>query len=116
MNEKTLLKIALASSIVGIFLLLLILELSEVQSYQIANITNSQIDKTVKVTGKITKIKETPGLLILDIKDNTGVITAIAFKNKAVELEKNSIIEMTGKVQKYKDKLEIIANQINYVN
>jgi len=112
MKDPTLLKISLILSITGIFLLLFLLEYQEIKSYQIQNITKSQLDTQIKIQGTITSIKETPGLYILNVKDNSSIIPIIIFKESPLNLKKDMQVEITGKVQEYQDKLEIIADEI----
>ncbi len=113
MNKKQLLKICLILSIIGIFTLLSISEFSQPKHYQIIDINKKQIDTQIKIQGTITKTKDLPGLLILDVKDNTSKITVIAFKDFPIEqLKKDIPIEVIGKVTEYKDILEIIADEI----
>ena len=51
-------------------------------------------------------------MYILNVRDNTGEITTIIFKEEKINLSKNDLIEVEGKVSKYKDKIEIIADLI----
>lgn len=112
MKDSTLLKISLILSITGIFVLLFLLEFQEIKSTEIQNITKSKLETQVKIQGIITSIKETPGLYILNVKDNSSIIPIIIFKETSLTLEKNMQVEITGKVQEYQNKLEIIADEI----
>lgn len=112
MKDSTLLSIALSCSLIGIFLLLIISEKVNLDSSNISGITEKLNNKYVKIKGTITNSRETPGLLILDVKDNTGSIKVIAFKESQINLTKNQIIEVEGKITKYQDSLEIIADKI----
>ena len=112
MDEQGLLKVALICALTGILVLIFISNTIEIKQYQIKDITKKMLDKDVQVTGEITRITETPGLYIFDIKDKTGTITAIVFKEGPIELEKNQEITLQGTVKEYKDKLEIVAEQI----
>ena len=95
MQEKTLLKIALITSLVGILILLIILDKIDVSSSNINAINKTLIDKQVKIKGEITRITETPGLYIINVKDNTGNIDVIIFKEE--KLEVSSFKEMEDK-------------------
>ncbi|MAG52735.1 MAG: hypothetical protein CMH62_02115 [Nanoarchaeota archaeon] len=112
MKNSNLLKLSLAISLLGLFTLLLILEYSEIPFYEIEEIEESQIETRVKVQGSIASIKETPGLYILKIKDQTGIITAIVFKEKIIDIQKNSEVEVEGIIQKYQEEIEIIIDKI----
>jgi len=112
MKDETILKISLIISITGIFLLLFILEFSEVKPFQIKDISEEQLELQVKIQGEIISIKETPGLYILKIDDLTETLTVIIFKEEPINIKKGMYVEITGKVQEYKDELEIIADKI----
>lgn len=112
MQESTLLKVSLIVSLIGIFLILLISEKISLPTSNINLINETHIDKNVKVKGIVESIAETPGLIILTLKDTTGSITVIIFKDEELKLEKNSLIEVEGTVVKYKNKLEINAKKV----
>ena len=112
MEEKTLFKIALICSLLGLLLLFTISDSIEIKRYYIKDITKDLENKEVKVQGIITRISETPGLYLLDIQDSTGKITAILFKEENVNLTLNSNIITHGKVKIYKNKPELEVSQI----
>ena len=112
MHEKTLFKLSLICSLVGIFIILVINESYNLSYSNISLIDNSSIGKTVKVQGFITSVSNSPGILIMNIQDKTSNITVIAFKEEEINLQKNDLIEVSGIVKEYKDKLEIEAKEI----
>lgn len=112
MQEKTLLKISLITSLVGILILLVILDKIDISDSNINQVNKTFLDKQVKIKGEITRITETPGLYIMNIKDNTGSIDVIIFKEEKLELEKGNIIEVQGQVTEYQGKLELIAKKV----
>lgn len=112
MQEKTLLKIALVTSLVGILILLIILDKIDVSSSNINAINKTLSEKQVKIKGEITRITETPGLYIINVKDNTGNIDVIVFKEEKLELEKGAIIQVEGQITEYQGKMEIIAKKV----
>ena len=112
MKEKMLLKISLITSIIGILILLIILDKIDISDSNISSINKDLVDKQVKIKGEITRLTETTGLYIINIKDNTGNIDVIVFKEEKLELEKGNIVEIEGQVTEYQDKLEVIAKKI----
>jgi len=112
MKESTLLKIALIGALVGIFIILFISEKIDLSESNIANITKSNLDQKVKIRGLVTKSYETPGLLILSIKDNTGTISVVVFKEENLTIDKNHVVEIYGTVTEYKEQIEILADEI----
>ncbi len=111
MKEKTLLKMALICSIVGIFALFLFAEKLEPKLIQISEISYLSIDKNIKIQGEIIKFKKTKSTNILQIKDQSGSINVILFENLN-NLEKGKTIEIIGKVSEYKDELQIEAKKV----
>ncbi|MBT3408471.1 exodeoxyribonuclease VII large subunit [Candidatus Woesearchaeota archaeon] len=107
MKDDTLLKISLCCALTGILIILFIVENSEIPESNIANLTKANLDQTVSVSGQITRIVETPGLLIINLKDSTGEITAIIFKENNLTLRKNQIVTIEGTLIEYEGKLEI---------
>ena len=116
MKETTLLKISILVSVLGVFFLMVISELSHIELSKISDITKKDLETKVKIQGKLLSIQETPGLYILTVTDFTSTITIIVFKEDPLELKKNSNIEIEGKVTEYQGKLEIIADTIKYIN
>jgi len=70
----------------------------------------------VEITGEIIEVSRSKsGTIFLKIKDETGVIDAVIFKNSIknmVNISSGKIVEIGGKPQKYKEKIEIIVNSI----
>lgn len=112
-DEKTF-KIILAISLIGVLSLLILVKTLEIPLTNIGNLTESNIDKTAKVQGNISSITETQGLYLINLKDATGKLTIVVFKNKQdLNLKKRQAIEVQGKVIEYKGELEIQASVIN---
>lgn len=107
MNEKTLLIVSLIGALIGLLILFYISEKIELPVLEISSITRSQLDQNVKVQGYVTYFKETKGLYLFEVKDSTGKIQAILFKDQPISLAKNDFIELEGSITEYKGKLEI---------
>ena len=112
MKEKTLLKISLITAIIGILVLLFILDKISLSNINISNLTKENLDEKIKIKAELIKITETPGLYLLTVKDFSGTITVIVFKDEILELKEGNILEIEGQVASYKDKIEIIAKKI----
>ncbi|MBT3691207.1 hypothetical protein HOG16_03130 [Candidatus Woesearchaeota archaeon] len=113
MNENTLLKCSLLFSILGILAILFISETSSIELSKISDLTKESIEEKVRIIGEIKTIGDSPGLIILNLEDDTGTITVMLFKNEEeIPLEKNQRVEVIGTITEYKDQLEIIADQI----
>ena len=112
MNEKNLLRLAIITSIIGILILIIISEKITPAKIQISEITEKDIDRVIKIKGEITSITQTDSLLILTIKDDTAEIKVTAFKEKDIEIKKNQIAEIEGKITLYTNQIQIEADKI----
>ena len=114
MQSSTLLKLSMAISITGIFLLLF---LSNTQTLKLTNINEINelfLNKKIQIQGQITSIRNQTDFQIINLQDNTGKINIIL--NKKISLIKNQTINVIGRVieykTKYKNELEIQADEI----
>lgn len=104
MEEKTLFRIALSSSIFGIILLFISIQLYEVELF---NINEINLDDYVKVIGKKEVVFSKDNFCIMKIEDQTGKIDAICFEDCL--LCEDIIVE--GKVENYKGNLQIVIDK-----
>lgn len=112
MQEITLLKISLISSIIGTIILIILSSTLEPKLIKIKNIKDLDLYKKIKIQGNITSIKNYNDFNILEINDNSGKINIIA--NGKLNLTKNQAITVTGKITEYKDELQLQAEKILY--
>ena len=116
MQEKTLLKIALIVSLVGLLLLYLISDNIIINEKNIERITLDNKDEFVKVRGLVNKLTDTDKVTIMEIMQPTE-ITVVLFKgeNKPTPIQEGNEVEIIGKVDEYEGKLEIIAHRARIV-
>lgn len=112
MNEKELLKISLISSLIGILILFFLTYTIKVNLYEINSLSKDNLDDIVRVKGIVQSFTETPGLYIVNLKDNTGRITVVIFKDEKLGLREGLNMEVIGNVVEYKNNIEIIAKEI----
>ena len=105
-------KISLAVSIFGIFLLLLLSNIIEPELVPISKISDSMLNKKVKIQGEIFKIQDKQSFKILSIEDNTGKIDVLCNCKNESQIKNNQKIIVAGKVQAYRDYLQISADKI----
>lgn len=111
MRESNLKIISLTTGLIGILMLLLIAESTEIPTRQIKDINENLLNKEIQLKANITKLKYTPKILITTIQDSTANITMIAYTNQTF-IKKGQQIEIIGEIKKYKQQLEIVAKQI----
>lgn len=115
MKEKTLLKIALLCSVVGIVLLFLVSENIEIDEKAIDKINMDNIGDYVKIKGQLSKIIDTESVMILTIQQPSQ-ITVVLFKKRPIELREGNYVEVIGKIEDYEGKTEIIADKIRVIS
>ena len=108
-------KISLTISLIGIIILLILTNLIEPKLTKIKDITIKQLNKKVKIFGKIENIKNyetktNENFQVLTISDETDYIETIL--NKDLNVKKDQKIIVIGRVMIYKDKLQIQAEKI----
>ena len=106
MEDKSLIKVCLFISLVGIVTLMVLSYHQEPSTS--SSIGGKDIDKVVKISGEIKYLHETKGTYKLTV-DNTKVTV---FKTKKLQLKNGDYVEITGKVQEYKNQLGVIADKI----
>ena len=116
MKEKTLLKIALVCSLLGLLILYLISSNIEIKEKNIEKITLDNKDEFVKLRGVVSNVVDTEKVVIMEITQPQQ-ITVVMFKdeNKAMPVYEGNEIEVIGKVDEYEGKMEIIADRLRVV-
>jgi len=116
MKEKTLLKIALITSLLGLLILYLISDNITIDEKNIEKITIENKDEFVKLRGVVSRVTDTERVTIMEITQPQQ-ITVVLFKNenKTMPIQQGNEIEIFGKVDEYEGKLEIIADRLRIV-
>ncbi len=108
MKDKTLLKLSLATAILGIIALFLITELIELPEKSIANALEQE--GFVKISGKVTSVRSSESITYIKLSDESGQADIIYFGK--TDLKKGSDAEVIGKVGSYKGSKQIEAKEI----
>lgn len=112
MQERKLENLAMVVSLVGVLLILFVSEKMEAGSLSIIDVNESYLGNNVKITGEVVRLIETEGLLILDVKDDSGKIKVVAFSDEYVDVQENDKVEIEGEVVEYKNETELDAKVI----
>ena len=122
MNEKTLVKVSLACSIIGIIALFFLSESIEISDSTIGQIDIGMIGNDVSVEGVVNRVTNAEKVIIMDIADTNNdenKLTIVAFKKNSddnINLKNNDKVKITGKIEEYNGKPEIIASEIRIVS
>ncbi len=113
MTESILIKITLIMFLIGILILIIISDKTKIKEYPINKISKDLIEKEIKITGKISNLKETKDYIIVNITNDKNSIKSIIYKNKtSLKLKEGQKVELTGKVKVYEKEFEIEAIEI----
>lgn len=121
MNEKHLFKLAIICSIIGLIAVVAASQFIEVKAISIENAMQAKEGDYVKITGSVTNIRQTEKAAFLEVKDETGEMTVVAFAdNKGLIqeealppfLEKGDKVSIEGKISIYNGKTELLAESI----
>jgi len=112
LKKLNLLKTSFSVSLIGIFLLLLLANISTPKQISIGNITDKLLNKKVQVQGTIFNIKsyENSNFQVISIKDSTGKVDVIT--NQILDLKNSDEILIIGTIKEYKQYLQIQADKI----
>tara|TARA_Y100000310_G_C20638248_1_gene792413 strand:- start:307 stop:651 length:345 start_codon:yes stop_codon:yes gene_type:complete len=111
MQEKTLLKLALVVSLGGILLLYFLS--SGIDLEAVPGIEEVEENTEVKVVGKLGKVKELDNVAFLEIwREKIMKTTVVLFKDSNISLKKGDYVEITGTVEDYEGKKEVIGNKV----
>ena len=106
-------KIAISTSLIGMFIMIIMVEKIDFSESSIVSVNESLLEKNVKIKGIVEYKRELTNIAILGIKDDSGSIKVIAYKDEdKIQIFKNDIVEITGFVKKYDNELEIEADLI----
>lgn len=116
MDNSFILKISLSVAMLGIIGLYVFTSISE-NTMEVAKIQDF-LGERVSVEGTVEKYYTSKdGHVFFDIYDFSGSVSAVAFRNSNIEeaykIKDGDQIKITGKVQEYKNELEIIISQID---
>lgn len=116
MKEKSLLKVALICSLVGILILFIVSQNISVEEKTIGRITIEDMDKKVKIKGFVEKVVDTEKVGIINVVQPQD-IDVVLFKegNETIDIKKDDFIEVIGKVEEYKGELEVIGQRVRII-
>ena len=117
MNEKSLTKLCLLVSIVGLVIIYIMESVSSADTTAIGSITKDNAGESVKVCGTISKMYVSNKENIFFNLNDSASISVVVFRDKAELFDAGSMKNgmracVDGTVQIYNDKLEIIAGRL----
>jgi DNA/RNA endonuclease YhcR with UshA esterase domain len=111
MEEKTLIKIAITVSLVG--LVFLFLYSDELSTLSINNLDDSPKGETVKLSGVVKRVSSHEKIIFIEVSgQRTEQMDVIVFNDEELFLKEGDFVEVTGEVEEYKEKKEVIASKV----
>jgi len=114
MDDKTLVRISLIWSLIGILVLIAISLFAKPPTVSISALED-YLGKEVVIEGLVGDTTYQEDFSFIELKSKYDKVTVFAFENLDKKVYKNDEIRVKGKVQTYKGELEIIANEISCI-
>ncbi len=115
MEEKSLLRLALICSLAGIIALFFISENIEIKEKNINEINKNNIGEDIKIKGIVSRSADKGKIILLDIVQ-PETITVVLFKNSDFNISAGTKVEITGEIDEFNGKMEIIGNEVKILN
>jgi aspartyl/asparaginyl-tRNA synthetase len=113
LKEKSLFKVAMICSIIGLAALFFVSEKIEVKEIDIGKITDSDVGKEVRVLGRVKRVSDTDKVMFLEVgQEKVEDISVVLFKEKKIDIEEGDYVELIGELDKYNGEYSIIANAV----
>ena len=107
-TDRTLIRISLAVAIIGIAALFILVSLTEPRHASIAEIKPGE---NVLVSGTVADYKESRGTIFFTF-ENISSVNVVMFLFPMVKLTDGDSVTVAGKVQYYRNEMEIVAKDI----
>ncbi len=111
MKENTLLKIALVCSLAGLVALYFISAKIEIKDYK-PSILNKDVGDDIVLKGAVAKISDRGNVVFIEVNQQSPVTVVLFTDDDNLKLKNDDFVEVTGEVQEYNGKNEIIAQKI----
>jgi len=111
MDEKFLLKLSLICSLIGILALFFLSEHIDLDESSVDRINELGEGTDVKIRGFIENVKDLDKIAILEVSQIKSV-PVVLFKSGNITINHGDYVEITGTVEEYEGKMELIGNQI----
>jgi len=111
MEEKNILKISLILVFLG--LIFLYFYSSEINLNKVENFDNLQLEEKVKAEGVVKQVSVSEKVIFIKLSAlREQQMDVIVFNDEEVFIQKGDLVEISGEVEEYKGKKEIIASKI----
>ncbi len=109
MDEGILLKLSFVVTIGGLLLLFGLEQWYIPKLTKVGEISVNDLGKERVIKVSVTKVSLVKENMFLEVSDGTGVLDLVLFRAKE-KVKKGDFLEVEGRVQQYKGKLELIVS------
>tara|TARA_Y100000310_G_scaffold217728_1_gene218804 strand:+ start:121 stop:465 length:345 start_codon:yes stop_codon:yes gene_type:complete len=111
MEEKNILKISLLLVLLG--LIFLYLYSVDLNLNNVKNFDNLQIEEKVKAEGVVEKVSVSDKVIFLKLSAlREQQMDVIVFNDEEIFIQEGDLVEISGEVEEYNGKKEIIASKV----
>ena len=119
MDDKTLLRLSVVIAVAGLVSLIAAAQLAEPMKIPISKIDENLIGRGIEVNGTVESISVKDGNIFIRITDGSNGIDVVMFKQDANDdayaIKEGDSIVVMGKVNFYRNSLEIVANSLRHI-
>lgn len=117
MDEGFLLKASVACTVIGLAVLYFIAGSMRADDTAINKITMGMSDDAVIAKGSISSIADRENVMIMELQKNEKISVVMFKKNYPgyINLKEGDLVEVSGKVEDYNGKKEIIADNVRFL-
>jgi aspartyl/asparaginyl-tRNA synthetase len=113
MHDKTMLRLALLTSIVGVAMLFAYSEKFVVNEQTISRLDELPEGQEVDVTGVVLRVTDLDTVLFMEIaEEKVERVTVVLFKDRNVTVSEGDFVRVVGSLEEYEGKPEILANRL----
>ena len=114
MDEKSLLKIALIGSLIGLFALYIVSEVVMIEEITLDRLDGIDYGRNVKVKGVVENVINAENVVIFEVMQPNSV-TVVLFES-GVEVSEGDMVEVIGEIEEYEGKREVIGNKVRVIS
>jgi aspartyl/asparaginyl-tRNA synthetase len=111
MDEKSILKISIVAIIIG--MVFLFFYSGEIDIQAVERIDTAIPEETVEMSGVVSRVTQMEKVAFIElVGERKEKVDVIIFKDDDIFLKEGDLIEVSGTVEEYEGKKEIIANSV----
>jgi RecJ-like exonuclease len=121
LEDKSILRLCLAVSIIGIVLLVVATGMITPLDVPIGKIDTSLVGNNVKIAGRVDRLAVNDGNIFAAVNDSTGVMDVVVFERTAravagvYDIKKGDNVSVAGKIDYYQTRIELVASAIEQI-